>query len=497
MEVPVVNAMRRFPDWLSAFLFRRPGETRGARVALALFLAALFVAGAVHWVAFFDLGDAQLTAEDWPLQRMFFDVLKQAVAEGTIPWHTSYKFHGTARFLAIPEIALTPQLMLLPYLTPGRFMLANILLLYGAGFVGCLLLQRRYRMSPLAFALFFLLFNFNGHVTAHLGVGHPWYGYFLLPFFLSLVLGLGEGRTGAVAAIKIALLLFIIWLQASFHVVAWCLMLLLLIAIFSRAQRLTALLAILFTGLLSAFRIAPGFLQFHGMRHHFVSGYRSLYDLWEALVVVKEYGTFKIGGIFGRQGWWEYDLYVGILALAVIVYYGIVARWRKDHDFGEVRSRSLDLSLLIMFVLSLSYFCAFIALLPIPLINAERVSSRFMIIPLLFVALAACLRMQPDLERLERLGAVKWLAVLALMQIGFSLVNHSVRWSLMLLERAPYPTMQYVPSVQIVAQQDPQYKGVTMASAVVSLATLIILVGALVYCGLRRGRGGKAASAEA
>jgi len=488
--------MRRLLDSLSAFLFRRPGKTRGARIAFAIFLAALFIAGAAHWTAFFDLGDAQLTAEDWPLQRMFFDVLRQAVADGAIPWHTSYTFHGTTRFLAIPEIALTPQLLLLPHLTPGRFMLANILLLYGAGFVGCLLLERRYRMSPLAFALLFLLFNFNGHITAHLGVGHPWYGYFLLPFFLLLVSGLGEGRAGAAAAIKIALLLFVIWLQASFHVVAWCLMLLLLIAVFGRGQRVTALLAVVFTGLLSAFRIAPGFLQFHGMRHRFVSGYRSLYDLWEALVAVKEYGTFKIGGVFGRQGWWEYDLYIGILALAAIVYYGIVARRRKDDDLGEVRNRSLDVSLLIMAVLSLSYFYAFITLLPIPLINAERVSSRFMIIPLLFVALAACRRMQPDLERLERLGAVKWLAVPALMQIGFSLLNHSVRWSLMLLERDPYPTMTYVSSVRIVAQQDPVYKGVTIASALVSLATLIILVGALVYWRLRSGRSGKAASAD-
>ncbi len=57
-----------------------------------------------------------------------------------------------------------------------------------------------------------------------------------------------------------------------------------------------------------------------------------------------------------------------------------------------------------MALLSMSYFWAFIAMLPLPLVNSERASSRFLIIPVLLLLVLSCARMQEALDRLHRAG---------------------------------------------------------------------------------------------
>ena len=194
--------------------FARRSEGRGARACQAAFLTVLFVLGALHWVAFLDLGEMRMTVEDWPLQLMYGTVLKQAVTQHAIPWHTSREVLNTTRFLAIPETTLSPQALALAWLPVGLYALCNILLLYTAGFIGCLLIRRKYRLSAFATAVLFLFFNFNGFITSHVGVGHAWVlGYFFLPFFCLLTLNLAEGKTGLGAAAAMAFVLFAMLLQ--------------------------------------------------------------------------------------------------------------------------------------------------------------------------------------------------------------------------------------------------------------------------------------------
>ena len=161
--------------------------------------------------------------------------------------------------------------------------------------------------------MLFLLFNFNGFITSHIGVGHAWVlGYFFLPFFCLLTLNLAEGKTGLGAAAAMAFVLLAMLLQGSFHIVIWCCMFLALLAVAHRPSRATVAWTILFTALLGAFRFAPSAIEYRNKSaYHFVSGHRSLYDLFQSFVAIKERSEFNIGGIFGRQGWWEYDYYVG------------------------------------------------------------------------------------------------------------------------------------------------------------------------------------------
>ena len=490
--------MRDLLNNLSDDLFHPPRRGVGSRIFSNVLLVVLFVLGAIHWAAFFNYGRANLTAHDWWRQYVYLSVGEQAVAERTVPYHISRETLGTNRYLAVPETMLSPQILALPYMSMGSFALLNVLLLYSIGFVGCLLIRRRYQLSAVAFITLFLLYNFNGHITSHLGVGHPWYGYFFLPFFCLFVLELVEGRMDVSLAVWMSLCLFAMLLQGSLHIMIWCCMLLALMAVFNRAHRVPALLTFLFTGLLGMFRFAPAVMDFYDRGYKYGSGYRSLYDLFEAFVAIKEYDTFAVGSLFSRQGWWEYDLYVGVMALAAVIYLGIVVRWQKSWELGERKYKPLDLPLFIVGILSLNYFYVFIAKLPIPLINVERAPSRFMVIPFLMLLLIACIRMQEGLNRLESLGNVKWLIVPALLDTGFSLVNHSVRWSVMLFERAEREFPCDV-TVRITEKEDAAYKAVVNISALVSLITFVVLVAIFLWSGFRRKRArpsGKGLNAE-
>src|SRR5262245_20762907 len=136
-------------------------------------LGVLFLAGAVHWLLFFGL-PPRLPAGvgDWAKERRYYTVLGEAVREVRVPYFVSRPIQETRKFLAIPEVVWSPQVLLLGVLDVETYVAAQTVLLYTAGFIGCLWLRRRYSLSALPFTLLFLLFNFNGHVTAHLAVGH-------------------------------------------------------------------------------------------------------------------------------------------------------------------------------------------------------------------------------------------------------------------------------------------------------------------------------------
>jgi len=167
------------------------GERRRA-LAPALALAFLYLTGVVHWLLFFNLASAafrgpSFSVEDWPKEYRYYSILQQAVRGDRVPFYVSRPIH-TRKFLALPEVSWSPQLLLLRFMPVGAFVVANTLLLYSAGFAGLLLIRRRYSLGLLPFAFLFAIFAFNGHVTAHLAVGHSmWVGYFLLPFVLLLL----------------------------------------------------------------------------------------------------------------------------------------------------------------------------------------------------------------------------------------------------------------------------------------------------------------------
>jgi hypothetical protein len=461
---------------------------RAAAVSI-LVPVLLYGAGLFHWYRFFNGGKLSFRVEDWPKEYAYYAVLREAVRSRTLPYHIAGRMQGTDRFLAIPEVNLSPQILLLPYLSTGQFLVVNVALLYTAGFAGCLLLRRALRLSTASFAVFFLLFNFNGHITSHLAVGHSmWAGYFLLPYFLLALRGLLRTGPPLLPAAGMALVLAAVLLQGTFHLFVWCLLFLAVLAAASRTRRKAVLAAVGLSLLVSLFRLVPAAVAFGGRKQAFVTGYPTLADLVAAFTVIRGPGYPELISITGPGHWWEFDFYTGIPALLFLLYFGVGRRER----FPDPGWRALAVPVLALTVLSLNYFYAGVTWLPLPLLSGERVSSRFLVLPFVVLLAGACVRFDALRPRLPGGAAARIVFCALLAQTAFALATHSWHWRLAALEaRVPAGPPPWAPA--LARRPDPLYTaGVTggLAGSAAALAAVPLL-------GMRRRRGdARTAAAE-
>lgn len=401
-------------------------------------LAALFGLGVLHWLYVFGwltpgFAGMSFTVADWPKEVRYYVALQQALTDGRIPYYVSRSIQETRKFLANPEVPWSPDVMLLRFVGIEAFLALKVLLWYSAGFAGLLLVRRRYALSLLPFTFLFLLFAMNGHIVAHLAIGHSmWTGYFLLPFvFLHLTEMLDRGP--GTAPVKLALVFFLMLLQGSLHVFASCVLLLLLVVVFRRSAWKPVLAALAWTAALGACRLVPAAVVLFGKKEQvFISGYPRASDLLAALAWIRPITYPRQGGLFGTLNWWEFDAYVGPIGLLWLLWFGIVLRF-KDPD--SPRLAALEGPLAVLAVLSLDDLYAPINRLGIPLLSGERVSSRLLIVPIVFLLPLAAARTQRALQSSSRRPWTRALTVAALLVTAACLAAHSHAWSLPVLER--------------------------------------------------------------
>jgi hypothetical protein len=445
-------------------------------------IAALYLGGLVHWALFFGtlaepLRGPAFTREDWPKEYRYASILQQAVRQGGVPYFISRPIH-TRRFLALPEVTWSPQVVLLRVLEPGPFVLANTWLLYSVGFLGLVALERRLRLGMLPFTFVFLLFFLNGHVTAHLAVGHSmWAAHFLLPWFCLAVLVLAEDPSHRRAPLAVALVLFVMLLQGGFHLFVWCVMLVGLLGLFDRRKLRGVAEALVWAAALALCRLAPAYFLLDRKDQAFISGVPSLSVLWRGLVSLVPPSAALEGGRFGQLNSWEYDHYIGLVGLAWLLFFGVWRAWRGP------RHPSLGLlsPLVVMALLSLGDLYAPWNALPIPLLSAERVSSRLLLLPLLFLVLFSARRMREWLDGHPR-GIRRALAIVGALALAASLLSHSRLWRLessepLLPERHGNLAIEIGPPPVPLVGRELAYVTTVRASAALSLGAFALLLG--------------------
>ena len=283
-------------------------------------LVLMFISGAVLWSIFLNRGSIPFDYHDWAeinAPRVAF--AGDAAREGMLPLHMpdgSALRNLTDRYMSIPDVLLTPQLLLMRWVDTGRFMLVNLLLLYSVGFAGLVWLKQKYRLSGFLFTILFLLFNFNGHIVAHLSVGHyTWVGYFLLPWFFILLIKLEEtppARYWRWLSLM-AGLLFFLFLQGSFHQYLWCLLFMGFYVLANWRKALPVIGGAFFSGLLLLVRFLPVTLLFGQFDIEFRGGYPRPWHIFSALMIERLPAELKEPINFNSNlGFWEFDLYVGI-----------------------------------------------------------------------------------------------------------------------------------------------------------------------------------------
>ncbi len=460
-----------------------PGARSG--VAAWAWLAVLYLAGILLWGVFLSWGNINFAANDWALisgPRLAF--LRDAVRTGQLPLHISdpATLGGiTDRFLAIPDEILSPQVFLLRFLSIGRFVFVDVALLYSIGFVGLLWLRRRFSLTLFSFTLLFLLFDFNGHILAHYFVGHAtWGGYFLFSWFAVLVIKYVDGERGWSWVAKISLLMLAIFLQGSFHQYVWALLFLGFLAISSRKNFLPVFGGIAFSVLVGMARILPPTLQLGTFDNQFFSGYLSLSDIWTALVTMLDPHP-SVPSAFMTQvvKVWELTFYVGLAGGAFLLFFGLYRwfdRWLKD-DQDIALYKSLALPVFVTVLLSFDGVYRLVRLAPIPLLDGERVSSRILSLPFVFILIFAVIELQRWMEQTSKRGIFLQLGALGLLLVeGHDLWQNFKLWTPLSAADAqvlvPFVSSQWV----VVNRPDPVYILMIIAGSVISGISIALVL---------------------
>jgi hypothetical protein len=379
---------------------------RSRRWVAWVWLLGLYLAGLLWFWIFFQKGTFTLEFEDWSqITAPRLQFLRTALKDGELPLHISdpKTFQGkTTRYLAVPDTLISPQLILLYWLPVQWFAIADTWILYSLGFVGLLLLRARFKLSLIPFTALVFLFNFNGNILAHLAVGHfSWGGYFLFPWFAWLIYRLLDGDRSWLWTLGMALVLFAIWLQGSYHQFAWLLLLLGLVGLLVPRTFWTVLRTGAAVLLACAFRILPAILINGVYSSSFDNGFPTLWALWVNLVnfsVPNQATNFFYMGTGPQIGNWELTTFVGMAAALFLLYFGVY----RGLLARRAPFRELALPVGIIFLLCNGSFYDLVSQLNIPLLNGERITARMISVVLVFVLIAAVERFQRWLDESDR-----------------------------------------------------------------------------------------------
>ena len=400
----VTEFWKSIPAWPTAILksLFTPQPQGKMRFAAAAWIVILYFLGVYWFGVFFNWGDHTLFFQDWAdITGPRTQMLRTAAQQNQLPLHISdpSTMHGnTYRFLTVPDTLISPQYLLLKRFSIPRFYFINVILFYTLGFAGLLVLRRKFRLSVMAFAVLTMLFNFNGNILAHFSVGHmTWLGYFLFPWFAWLTFRLLEGDRSWKWILMMSTLMFIIWLQGSFHQFLWLLIFLVLIGLFVPGTFWMMARTGVFVLLMSSFRILPAILLYGRYGASYITGYPTLFVLWDSLVHI---ANPTGGGIItfppGIEGVspWEMTSFIGLFGTGFTIYFGLIQ--------GTLSSKSPFQKLFLpiggMLVLSIGQFFGYLRLLPIPLIQGERVGTRIISVVLAFLFIIGAERLQRWLE---------------------------------------------------------------------------------------------------
>lgn len=424
-------------------LFVRATDGVWPRMFATLVLAGLFGLGAQHWLSFYNLGNVELDTQDWRLTRAYWDTVSRAIETREIPYFTAEGIAHTERFVGDPDPAWNPLLVFADRMTPGDFALVNMLVFYSIGFVGLWLLRRRYRLSLVTFTLLFLVFNFNGFITAHIAIGHfTWVGYYFFPLLMLFLLELVErdDRAAIRAGLKIGLVLAVMALFGSFHMIIWWGWTLLLFGLFTPRRLPAVLVAVGSAGLLAAFRFLPVAFAMSDIELDFFTGFPTLQYLFDGLTSVRTFdysylleSALDLNALQGLK-WWEFDMFVGWVGFAFVLVFGVVLRFVRHEALRDLRFPELDMPIVLVAAFSISTLYQPVFEMPLPFMNSERVTSRFFIIPLLLLLLLACIRFDRLLPTLARELRSRLIVLVLLWQMSTAFGLHAFLWQMTRLE---------------------------------------------------------------
>lgn len=472
----VVHIMEEASDKIVTFV-KSPPQRKffwGNLVTLSL----LFAGGFYQWGKFLNWGRGPYNFHDWAditAPRLTF--LQDAMVKGVLPLHTANAeaLGGiTTRFMAIPDVLLSPQIIFLRYMDLGAFIIFQFTLMYTLGFLGLLQLRKKFGLSMLAFIVIYFLYNFNGHILAHFSVGHfTWGGSFLFSWFALFMLELIEGKTGWGWVTKIAILLFVILLQGSYHQFVWCILFLLFTAIFSIKNIVVILKGVAFSLLVSAVRLLPPLILLGKFNDQFIAGYQDILTIINCMIHLQiPLSKTTLEDVSAGMSSWESTIFVGVIGAVFLIYFGI---WRTSTNSETVHeSKVLLLPAMCLTILSLEQIYQTLrTYIPIPILTGERISARMVGLAFVMVLVLATIEFQNWLNQRKAAKFTAALLFLMLLLEGNDLWQNYVLWSVGKAS-GEFPVQGFTPSMWYVANDlsDAPYLRLIMVGLVITLGSL-------------------------
>lgn len=440
----------------------KPLESLSVKWPAVVLLAGLFIVGLLQWGFFLDWFNNRFDIQDWNLHvGPYLEFLSKALKSGQFPLYADSTAIIPGEYLARQNRPFTPQILLLAFLDPAAYVLINVWILYGLSFIGLLLIRRRYQLSFISFVALFLLFNLNGHIVAHLGVGHfEWVGYFLLPFYVLLIMKMMDGeKTGWKWLLFMSLTTLTVVLQGAAHFFIYCMAFMFLLAIFQPQHFSVLLKAIILSILVSMIRILPPAIQFAGGTGlKFLGGFESVYELLQVFTSPS------------NQGYWEKTYYLGVIGFIFLFYFGIIKSWAKHEKY-----RPLYLPIIVMIFFSIGSIYLPLFNSNIPFLDSQRAPTRFLIVPLVFLITFASIQLQSIINEWNANNwELKVAALFGLAVMAYDLVYNSRVWSLQ-----NYPDsnrLTDVIEVAVVNYSNPSYIATLIIGSVCTVITLIFVI---------------------
>ncbi len=454
-----------------------------------LWIALLYVAGLYFWCSFLNWTKTPLDFQDWGVINVpRLDFFRDALRSGQIPLHMSYgkitgqvpPLHGTDRYFSVPDVITTPQSLLLLGLTINQFVLLDLLLHFTLATLGLLWFRHKYGLSLFSFAILFLLFNFNGYIQSHYAVGHiTWMGYFLFPFFIALVIQGVEEQPGWIWVAKISFLLLYMLLVGSQHHFTWALIFLGVLALVCWKKWKWIFWAGLSSGFLGAIRLLPPILilqdMYTGSGNRLLPGYPSLLDVIRSLaILVRPDDPYRMNANVGWLGYWEFDIYVGVIGTLFLAYFGVYQWFKNGHLLPSLQK--LIVPTLVIFLLTIGRIYAVVRASRIPFFEGERAPSRMIGLPLAVMIIVAAIFFDRWLQQATvAKPALLVLNILLLVFLASDLWVHAQVWKLESVRAVFGPVQMLLSENSIGARADRRYLAVLLIGLLLSACTGLFL----------------------
>jgi hypothetical protein len=462
-------------DLLTGMFTAKKPESPAVKLLNRILLVILFVFGLVLWARFLNYGEIPNDRLDWgDITYPRLMVLQQAVQQGVLPLHVDQVLGMkgvTNRYLSVPDLLLSPEVIFLKWLSVGKFILMQVLLLYSVGFWGLLAFKRRFQLSLMAFLPLFLLFNFNGHIVTHLTVGHiTWSGYFLLPFFVLLLLDVVQDKPiGWTWVGQFSILQFFIFLQGGYHQFVWILLFMVFLFLGCMGKHKFVFWGMFFAVLVNVYRILPGALLQKTLLIQFKAGFPTVGRLLQSFIELPKMESAYTLANKVNVSVWEFNFFISVTGCLFLVF-GILFMYhhRSDAYFRLV------LPCVALIVLSIGNFYKPFFESGIPLLSGERLSSRFLILPVVVLLFLAALQIQKQFDQTSSPTFQFGGTVVLILLLANDLTQHLGHWEIKaLINYAPPELLGKFPVLGHV--KDPIYSGLLIVGVVISLSSAAFL----------------------